>query len=178
MSLLSGFTIVLTSFLGSGGVGYLNYYYLKNTEILNIPESDKDEKKYYILLFSVLNFVYVEFVYKIVQSISITGSKNIIEYLLLIIFSIVGYLIYSLILFRLVFKLLDWLINRIRKSDNKSDLTIISPKESVFSRGKEYTLAYIYTLDDKFVECGYIEYWGPLNEENKQYVLYPDWDNE
>lgn len=134
---------LLISFLLAGGFGYINYFILHKTGIINVSNDNKEEKLFSLILFSIINLAMFILFKGILDNINI--ESWIIVFISLII--TLGVTIFaSFTLFKWIVNNLYIVINNNRKKiqlgeiDNKSVRTLIFDKNKVL-------FAYMYSLE-------------------------------
>lgn len=136
---------VLLAFVAAGGCGYLNYYVLTCTNV--IEEQDRaDKERLYLMILSLFNilacFFFSDYLkWNIYKSVLITFLLTLIS---------------SFTVHVYVIKFFRALVNLIRKDKGLSEMTFGTIQEDIFE-SDNITIGYFYTREGSFIACGYIE---------------------
>ncbi|GAA6320570.1 hypothetical protein [Thomasclavelia ramosa] len=143
------------SFILAGGLGYINYFILTASGVVNINRKDKDEKKFILILFSIINIL----LYQIIKT-------YIYNYIFAIFISLILSIIFSFTLYKWTLSILYLFINKIRDKNGYGEINNKSVRTSLFNRN-DVLFVYVYDLyDDKLLSHGCM---GWQNEDNSEF---------
>lgn len=175
ISLISNsFMVLLTSFISSGGIGFVNYYILSELGWLNIPETKKDEKRVAILFFSVINFmIFLVFCYTFSNEQSISFLKLSLSIIVTAVISI----IFS---FKAYPKVVEKILNRINKERLDNEKTVnssLSPRSEAFDNSSTQEI-FVFPLENSINENsvivhGYLHHWSDSEEYKNEFSIIP-----
>lgn len=156
------FYSLVKSFCLAGGLGYINYFILEKIGELHISQDDKDDKKFFMILFSLINLMINFLIDEIIDNIYISISITII---LAIIFSFTVY--------KWISSLVYILINKYRKKNELGEYSSKTVRESVFDKNKVLFI-YVYDLfSNEPIVCGCLG-WNDFNSKDfKEFELCP-----
>lgn len=156
------FYSILVSLCISGGLGYINYFILDRMGEINVIPDDKEEKNFFLMLFSLINLIIYFLINKIILNIYLSISITIILTILLLtpLYKKMSRLIYSL-------------INYCRKKSNLGELSNKNIRQHLFDKN-EVLFIYVYDLHSNDpIACGCMG-WNEWDEKDfKEFELVP-----
>lgn len=149
---------ILTTIVATGIPGFLSYIYLSQLGLLNYSKNDKDEKIIVLSIFSFLNMgISFSLFYGItgINPFEEITSKSVIP---LFIFSAFISTVMTLGIYPSVLK---WMFKSIENFQKKNNVAQKSSKTAydlaLFSSEYEYSFAYIFDFENKFIESGFVK---------------------
>lgn len=110
---------LITMFVTSGGLGFINYFILCKKGTIDITVEDKEEKKFALIIFSIINVLLIMIIDEFIIWFSWFGDIHVwITILITLIVSI----FLSFTFFDCMIKLLYKIINNFRKKDNLGEV--------------------------------------------------------
>lgn len=174
LSLDNGYILLNTlvaNFVTAGGLGFINYVILEKFEIIRNKKTSRDEKKLFILFFSLVNYALFLYVFKFpnkelpIRDFVVRLSLGII--ITLVISVLLTFTIYPL-LAKVLLELTNWFRTKILNKPISSNLT---EKERLFSRNDVYTYLYIFDFDKMLIGEGYLDGWLNDTDDKNQLTL-------
>jgi hypothetical protein len=159
------FNVLLTSFIGAGGLGFINFIILEKLEIIRQDKEQKDEKLLFVLFFSIVNYALFLLIFSFPDG-NMFISEFIKQLSLGIILTLAISIVLSFTVYPLLAKILKLAINFFRKVIlNKPSADNQTPKERLLSKGDVSTFVYIFDFDKNRIAEGYLDGW--LNDTEK-----------
>ena len=174
------FSQLITTFIMTGGIGFINFFLLSKMDKISINKNEKEDKALIILFFTIVNYtIYLiikSFVIKEVSHLSVTLIEGISIGLTLFVT-----LICSLTVFPLLISLTEIFIDFTRKNvQHKSVKHSFSPKSMAFDINKAQEI-FVFTLEytdgkRNYVTNGYMSTWSDSEEYKNQFTVTPSQD--
>ena len=171
------FSQLITTFILTGGIGFINYFLLSKMDKITINKNEKEDKVLIILFFTIVNYT----IYLIIKSFVIKEATNssatLIEGISIGLTLFIT-LICSLTVFPLLINLTGKFIDFTRKNvQHKSVKHNFSPKSKAFDKNKAQEV-FIFTLDyingkRNYVSNGFMSDWSTIDEYQNQLTLTP-----
>ena len=156
----------------SGSFGFINYKILKDANLIEISEHNKEDKTMYLILFSATNLCLFYIIHDLLINTKINISQELL-FIISMIFSIIISVFITLKLFNFLSKSINNKINKFREKNNLSGLTLGNMRTIAFDR-KDWTALFIYSLDtDKLLDFGYIHCFNDTIHEDLEFILEP-----
>lgn len=179
ITLITIFVGLVTAFITAGGAGFLNLIILQKLGVLKLGKKEEQEKKFFVLLFSVVNFaIFLAFMGGLesdnIEIITLSTKTVIWTIIKTLSLSAIG----SFTLLPIIAVVSEYIINLMRTKIMK--ITRVSnrtPKELIFEKNKNI-LVYVFSLDNNFIGKGYLTHWGSDELENGELVLSPPASNK
>ncbi|MDE8038968.1 hypothetical protein PT155_08640 [Erysipelothrix rhusiopathiae] len=171
---------ILIPFATAGGFGYINYFILHKEGVLN-RENSKEDRFFFLLIFSILNLLTFDLVGKLMSYILCTEKFN--EIIFFTIEMIVTTLI-SIFLIIPIFrvgtkKIYEWL-NHQRSKSGLSRINSIPVRDSMFDNDR-YQEAYVINLtENKIISSGFVVS-AENASKNLEFILEPfseEWNRD
>ena len=157
---------IVVPFILSGGLGYINYIILSLLGTINVTKKNTEEKKVYLIFFSILNIL-----------IFYVLNRHFNDYLINFIFTIIITIVFSFTLYEFMFKWLFKLLNYCRKNKELGEIQNREIENILFDKNR-VLFAYVYDLRTHELLCyGCLGYYNINNGElNFEIIPFPDLD--
>lgn len=157
---------IVVPFILSGGLGYINYIILSLLGTINITKKNTEEKKVYLIFFSILNIL-----------IFYVLNRHFNDYLISFIFTIIITIVFSFTLYEFMFKWLFKLLNYCRKNKELGEIQNREIENILFDKNR-VLFAYVYDLRTHELLCyGCLGYYNINDKElNFEIIPFPDLD--
>lgn len=161
---------LVTSLILSGGLGYINYYILQSIGCIQISKSNKEEKSFVLILFSLINII-IFFIIKLILTCFI---RNLI---LLMIASLTIAILLTLILsftyFKWVIDFLNKQINKFRRNIDLGEISNKSVRSLLFDKNMP-VFAYAFDLkDNTYLVHGCLGWSNESPESDFEFEIVP-----
>ena len=155
---------IVVPFILSGGLGYINYIILSLLGTINVTKKNTEEKKVYLIFFSILNIL-----------IFYVLNRHFNDYLINFIFTIIITIVFSFTLYEFMFKWLFKLLNYCRKNKELGEIQNREIENILFDKNR-VLFAYVYDLRTHELLCyGCLGYYNINNGElNFEIIPFPD----
>lgn len=155
---------IVVPFILSGGLGYINYIILSLLGTINVTKKNTEEKKVYLIFFSILNIL-----------IFYVSNRHFNDYLISFIFTIIITIVFSFTLYEFMFKWLFKLLNYCRKNKELGEIQNREIENILFDKNR-VLFAYVYDLRTHELLCyGCLGYYNINNGElNFEIIPFPD----
>lgn len=155
---------IVVPFILSGGLGYINYIILSLLGTINVTKKNTEEKKVYLIFFSILNIL-----------IFYVLNRHFNDYLISFIFTIIITIVFSFTLYEFMFKWLFKLLNYCRKNKELGEIQNREIENILFDKNR-VLFAYVYDLRTHELLCyGCLGYYNINNGElNFEIIPFPD----
>lgn len=163
-------TLLVTSLITAGGLGYANYFILSRLNVLTVYESSKDDKKLIMLFFSLLNYWLYLVCYSLVKHVF--NSILIINIISIALTFIVTVWLSIYILPKIMDKMKDKL-NEVRRGSGKNDTFSETVHDGYFNEYNENKPTYVYDLQGKLIFKGYSYRWSNSKEKELEFLAVP-----
>ena len=157
---------IVVPFILSGGLGYINYIILSLLGTINITKKNTEEKKVYLIFFSILNIL-----------IFYVLNRHFNDYLVSFIFTIIITIVFSFTLYEFMFKWLFKLLNYCRKNKELGEIQNREIENILFDKNR-VLFAYVYDLRTHELLCyGCLGYYNINDGElNFEIIPFPNLD--
>lgn len=157
---------IVVPFILSGGLGYINYIILSLLGTINVTKKNTEEKKVYLIFFSILNIL-----------IFYVLNRHFNDYLISFIFTIIITIVFSFTLYEFMFKWLFKLLNYCRKNKELGEIQNREIENILFDKNR-VLFAYVYDLRTHELLCyGCLGYYNINDKElNFEIIPFPDLD--
>ena len=157
---------IVVPFILSGGLGYINYIILSLLGTINVTKKNTEEKKVYLIFFSILNIL-----------IFYVLNRHFNDYLINFIFTIIITIVFSFTLYEFMFKWLFKLLNYCRKNKELGEIQNREIENILFDKNR-VLFAYVYDLRTHELLCyGCLGYYNINDKElNFEIIPFPDLD--
>ena len=157
---------IVVPFILSGGLGYINYIILSLLGTINVTKKNTEEKKVYLIFFSILNIL-----------IFYVLNRHFNDYLISFIYTIIITIVFSFTLYEFMFKWLFKLLNYCRKNKELGEIQNREIENILFDKNR-VLFAYVYDLRTHELLCyGCLGYYNINNGElNFEIIHFPDLD--
>ena len=157
---------IVVPFILSGGLGYINYIILSLLGTINITKKNTEEKKVYLIFFSILNIL-----------IFYVLNRHFNDYLISFIFTIIITIVFSFTLYEFMFKWLFKLLNFCRKNKELGEIQNREIENILFDKNR-VLFAYVYDLRTHELLCyGCLGYYNINDGElNFEIIPFPNLD--
>ena len=157
---------IVVPFILSGGLGYINYIILSLLGTINVTKKNTEEKKVYLIFFSILNIL-----------IFYVLNRHFNDYLINFIFTIIITIVFSFTLYEFMFKWLFKLLNYCRKNKELGEIQNREIENILFDKNR-VLFAYIYDLRTHELLCyGCLGYYNINDGElNFEIIPFPNLD--
>ena len=155
---------IVVPFILSGGLGYINYIILSLLGTINVTKKNTEEKKVYLIFFSILNIL-----------IFYVLNRHFNDYLISFIFTIIITIVFSFTLYEFMFKWLFKLLNYCRKNKELGEIQNREIENILFDKNR-VLFAYVYDLRTHELLCyGCLGYYNINDGElNFEIIPFPD----
>lgn len=151
----NNFFLLLSAFFTAGSLGFINYFILEKLNILIFQKSNENDKKHFLLFFSLLNYAIYLLIYLLLKKITNLGELSNISVSIFLTLSLT--ILLSLFIFPYVAEKFSDLLNSFRKNSNLSELEHNSPRDLMFDNKKMQSV-FIFDFDKNLISSGYLEY--------------------
>lgn len=157
---------IVVPFILSGGLGYINYIILSLLGTINVTKKNTEEKKVYLIFFSILNIL-----------IFYVLNRHFNDYLISFIFTIIITIVFSFTLYEFMFKWLFKLLNYCRKNKELGEIQNREIENILFDKNR-VLFAYVYDLRTHELLCyGCLGYYNINDGElNFEIIPFPNLD--
>ena len=157
---------IVVPFILSGGLGYINYIILSLLGTINVTKKNTEEKKVYLIFFSILNIL-----------IFYVLNRHFNDYLINFIFTIIITIVFSFTLYEFMFKWLFKLLNYCRKNKELGEIQNREIENILFDKNR-VLFAYVYDLRTHELLCyGCLGYYNINDGElNFEIIPFPNLD--
>lgn len=157
---------IVVPFILSGGLGYINYIILSLLGTINVTKKNTEEKKVYLIFFSILNIL-----------IFYVLNRHFNDYLISFIFTIIITIVFSFTLYEFMFKWLFKLLNYCRKNKELGEIQNREIENILFDKNR-VLFAYVYDLRTHELLCyGCLGYYNINDKElNFEIIPFPNLD--
>ena len=157
---------IVVPFILSGALGYINYIILSLLGTINVTKKNTEEKKVYLIFFSILNIL-----------IFYVLNRHFNDYLINFIFTIIITIVFSFTLYEFMFKWLFKLLNYCRKNKELGEIQNREIENILFDKNR-VLFAYVYDLRTHELLCyGCLGYYNINDKElNFEIIPFPDLD--
>lgn len=138
---------MITILITSGCFGYINYNILEKLNVVVDRPNKETDKKQKIMIFTGIN-ISLYWVLTTVLNYEITLSI-----MLILLFDVIG----TILIIALLIKLIDFLINKIRRTSGQSYTENRNTRDYIFNTNKIQTL-FVFDFDNNLITCGYLDY--------------------
>lgn len=157
---------IVVPFILSGGLGYINYIILSLLGTINVTKKNTEEKKVYLIFFSILNIL-----------IFYVLNRHFNDYLINFILTIIITIVFSFTLYEFMFKWLFKLLNYCRKNKELGEIQNREIENILFDKNR-VLFAYVYDLRTHELLCyGCLGYYNINDGElNFEIIPFPNLD--
>ena len=164
------YTVLLTlssSLFLSGTIGYVSYAILKETGGLYFSEREKEDKKSFVTLLSLITFSVLYVFYFICTKI----LENTIEiYFFSFILTVISMAIIDFYILPKAIHFLKDSANRSREQQNLAKYLKTSKRKKFFN-GEDSKVVFLFKLDGTYITSGYLVSTTPESDMYQEYVL-------
>lgn len=141
---------LLSSVFLSGTIGYISYFILQETADIYFSAREKDDKKAFISLLSIMTFLIIFICY---YYMSLVFKKTLNIYFTTFLLTL---FIVSLLDFKLLPMFFEYYSNKINEKRTNNYLAVLtkSSKRNKFFRDQKERFVYLFTLDGKYITSG------------------------
>lgn len=149
------FTLLVTALLTAGSLGFINYFVLKKIGILIFRKSNEQDKRHFLVFFSLLNYIIYLLIYLFVKKLP-TDIGELFDISISVIFTLLITLILSIFVFPLIANKFNKLLNYIRQSNGMSIIEHRSPRDIALIDSNSKSV-FIFDFNNLLISSGYLE---------------------
>lgn len=149
------FTLLLTALLTAGSLGFINYFILKKIGVLIFRKSNEQDKRHYLLFFSLLNYIIYLLIYLLVKS-QFTAIGELLIISISVIFTLLITLFLSMKIFPAIADKFNNLLNYLRESKGMSKIEHRSPRDIALSDSNSKSV-FIFDFNKSLISSGYLD---------------------
>lgn len=160
---------LINQLITSGGIGFINLFLLIRLDYINFSKDNKEDKYFYLLFFSIINYGIYLLMLEISKFFSIPSQFHIP---LAIISVLILSVIFTFLIWIPLIKILFKKVNDYRGKEKRSSYDSRSIKKIAFSF-KENKAIFIFDFENKHIYSGISGWFSDIDEADFEMILYP-----